>query len=222
MKKIFVVSIWAISSFCAQRELSICDYNASHKNALMHIALQDPIKFLAGYSATVSKGLMTHDQFICAGKEAMEKIFQDPDRVKRVALDSGKIAGFVTFHKTTEMSLEKLKSAIEAQKLPFDEQKIMAAMPSLKRTDAECHVYAEIETLAVSQESRSKGFGRALIKDAIQQFKRTEPSLKKVVLGVNIDNQIARKLYESEGFMVSEVQPHYLTCMAAMQYEKEL
>ena len=187
----------------------------------MEIAFQDAYNFFAG-SIAVTKGVMTAEQFELANRKLMEAILEDQLRIKKVLIDSGRVIGFIEFYKSREQSLESLKRVFESQGLTWDENQILKTMPHLKRTDAECEPFAKIGSLAVSKNYRGKGHGRALVRSSIDSIKHLCSTITQVQLDVNANNKAARKLYESEGFIESSVQPPRLVLMDAIQYEKEI
>ena len=69
---------------------------------------------------------------------------------------------------------------------------------------ANAHV-RQIQGLAVADEARGRGVGRALIRAAVEEARRR--GARRLTLRVLGHNTPARKLYESEGFVVEGVQP---------------
>ena len=65
----------------------------------------------------------------------------------------------------------------------------------------------EIFNVAVSPEKRRLGVGNALIKDALCAAKRM--GVKRLFLEVRKSNEIARRLYEKNGFSVCGVRKNY-------------
>ncbi|MFI7409898.1 GNAT family N-acetyltransferase [Streptomyces sp. NPDC049627] len=63
----------------------------------------------------------------------------------------------------------------------------------------------QIQGLAVADEARGRGVGRALIRAAVEEARRR--GARRLTLRVLGHNTAARKLYESEGFVVEGVQP---------------
>jgi ribosomal protein S18 acetylase RimI-like enzyme len=213
------ISISALSSQCS--EVKILDYNESHKDAVMEIVFQDPYKFFCGSDA-VTKGLLPEEFFMTENKKGMEAILNNPLQIKKVLIGESKVVGFAEICKSRDLSLESLKAMVEAQGFPFDENEALVAMPYLKRTNAECPEFALIECMAVSKEFRGKGYGRTLMKVALDEIKTLWPEIKQVRLDVNTTNEVARKLYESEGFVASLVQPVHLSIVNVIQYERSL
>lgn len=101
-------------------------------------------------------------------------------------------------------------------------EQLAQAMPQLKKTDAECKEYALIECLAVSKNWRAKGFGKMLLKHALEKIKELWPELDEVRLTVNESNTVARKLYETHGFSLNPNQLPHLTIMKVVEYQKSL
>jgi ribosomal protein S18 acetylase RimI-like enzyme len=63
----------------------------------------------------------------------------------------------------------------------------------------------QIQGLAVADEARGRGVGRALIRAAVEEARRR--GARRLTLRVLGHNTPARKLYESEGFVVEGVLP---------------
>ncbi|MER7053084.1 MULTISPECIES: GNAT family N-acetyltransferase [unclassified Streptomyces] len=63
----------------------------------------------------------------------------------------------------------------------------------------------QIRGLAVADAARGHGVGRALVRAAVEEARRLEA--RRITLRVLGHNTAARKLYESEGFVVEGVQP---------------
>jgi ribosomal protein S18 acetylase RimI-like enzyme len=63
----------------------------------------------------------------------------------------------------------------------------------------------QIQGFAVADEARGHGVGRALIRAAVEESRRR--GARRLTLRVLGHNTPARKLYESEGFVVEGVQP---------------
>jgi len=220
-KNLLCLSLLAAIPGCNAQQTTIVEYAPSHKDAVMEIAFQDPYNFCCG-SVAVTKGAMTQELFISENKKGMQALLESPMRTTKVLIAEGKVAGFAAFYKTQELSLEAMKEAAQSRNIPLDENQILMAMPNLKRTKAECEAHALLETLAVSKEFRGKGYGRALLKHCATEIKAKWPQIKKVMLDVNASNSVARKLYESEGFVLSPIQPRHLVMMECVQYEKSL
>jgi ribosomal protein S18 acetylase RimI-like enzyme len=63
----------------------------------------------------------------------------------------------------------------------------------------------QIRGIAVADEARGLGVGRALVRAAVEEARRL--GARRITLRVLGHNTPARKLYESEGFVVEGVQP---------------
>jgi ribosomal protein S18 acetylase RimI-like enzyme len=229
MKKILLNLLVSFNIFaCELSAPKFVAYDPSHKQALMEMVTQDPYKFFLGGS-DVEQGIMTEENFLTENKKVMEGLFDNPAAVKRVLIVENKVAGFVEVSKIKEQSLESIIKMIVAQGIQgikhVDEgatAAVAAALPHLKKTDAECIEYGSIGSLMVSKEFRNKGFGRKVLKDALQEIKSQWPTLAQARLNVNANNPIAIKLYESEGYTKSEIQPADLASMKAFEYRKLL
>jgi ribosomal-protein-alanine acetyltransferase len=68
-------------------------------------------------------------------------------------------------------------------------------------------VQADIQTIAVSPQHRTKGLGRALMANLMA--KASELSAEEVFLEVRADNEVAQRLYESLGFSKIGIRKHY-------------
>lgn len=200
----------------------IIPYDIAHKDAVLAIAFEDVLKFFCG-SDVVTKGLLTEEQFIEANKNEMDKILSNPKSIIQVLIADDKVVGFVEFIKSREHSIEGMIKMMAEQGLPAcSEEVLVAANPNMKKKDAECINYALIECLAVSKDFRSKGFGKALLKNALATIKQLWPSLEQVRLTVNESNSVARKLYESLRFESNPDQLKHLILMKIVEYHKSL
>ncbi|MEV0169580.1 N-acetyltransferase [Streptomyces sp. NPDC050803] len=63
----------------------------------------------------------------------------------------------------------------------------------------------QIQGLAVADEARGRGVGRALVRGAVEEARRR--GARRITLRVLGHNTPARKLYEAEGFVVEGVLP---------------
>ncbi|MFF9805469.1 GNAT family N-acetyltransferase [Streptomyces coeruleorubidus] len=70
--------------------------------------------------------------------------------------------------------------------------------------EANRHV-RQIQGLAVSEEARGRGVGRALVRAAVDEARRR--GARRLTLRVLAHNTPARGLYEAEGFMVEGILP---------------
>lgn len=221
MKKIIVILFVSLKIFsCEHPEFKISNYHTSYKKQITEIAFKDLCSLFS--SGVVAKGLMSQESFVSESKKAFEAVLDDPNKLKKVLMCSQKVAGFIEFCKSRELTLESLKPMIESQGLIFNEEQIIASMPNIKRTNSECEEFALVEVLAVSKDFRGRGHGKALLKAALDEIKLSWPYMKTVKLGVNESNEIAKKLYEKEGFATSKVQPLHFGRMGVVQYEKSL
>ncbi len=223
IKQLFAITIFILAiDIKGGSDITILNYNNSHKDAVLKLAFEDVLKFFCG-SEVVTRGIMTEEEFTQENKKGMEAILNNPHSVTRVLLNENKLVGFVEFNKTREQSIEAILKMITAQGLPTcTEEQLAATIPQLKKTDAECKDYALIECLAISRDCRGKGFGKMLLKDALDKIKKSWPSLDQVRLTVNESNTVARKLYESHGFIPNPNQLPHLTMMKIIEYQKSL
>lgn len=201
---------------------SIVPYELCHKDAVVEIAFEDALKLFGG-SVAVNAGLMTEEDFNAENKKGMQAILADPLRVTKVLLVENAVAGFIEFCKMRETSIESMLKIMVAQGLPTcDPEQIAAVMPHIKKTDAECKEYALIECLAVSKKCRGKGYGKALLLDAQDAIKKRWPAIDQVRLAVNESNPVARKLYETQGFIPNPGQLPHLSMMKMVEYQKSI
>ncbi|CAN5124415.1 hypothetical protein BH09DEP1_BH09DEP1_2750 [soil metagenome] len=224
MKKLLFISLLLSLNIlaCELPAPKIVSYDLSHKDAVLKIAFEDVFKFFCG-SAAVTLGFMAEEQFIEANKAEMDKILTNPHSTIEVLLAEDKVAGFVEFNKTREQSIESMIKMMADQGLPaVTPEQLAFALPQLKKTDEECKDYALIECLAVTKDFRGKGYGKALLKYAIEKIKQKWPTLDQVRLTVNESNAVACKLYESVGFTRNPNQLAMLTMMEIAEYQKSL
>ncbi|MCX4739609.1 GNAT family N-acetyltransferase [Streptomyces antibioticus] len=73
-------------------------------------------------------------------------------------------------------------------------------------TPLDCNAHVrQIQGLAVADEARGRGVGRALVRAAVEETRRR--GARRITLRVLGHNAPARRLYESEGFAVEGVLP---------------
>lgn len=223
MKKILLSLLVSFNIFASELSApKIAAYHISHKDAVIKIAFEDAFKFFCG-SEAVSRGFMAEQEFLEANKAEMDKILTNPHSIIHVLLAENKVAGFVEFNKTREQSIESIIKMVADQGGPaVSAEQLSQVMPQLKKTDAECKEYALVECLAVAKDFRGKGYGKALLKDAIEKIKQKWPTLDEVRLTVNESNTVACKLYESIGFTRNPNQLPMLTMMKIVEYQKAL
>lgn len=225
MKKLLlsllVVSAFAIAGVNAPGAIgvSIVDYNTAHKNSIMDISFQDPL-FFPGSKTIPEEVRAQADE---ANKQMILASCDDASRCKRILIDDAQnVLGFVMYFKSREPSLESIKRALEQQmgSVPFSDEQIKTMYPfNIKDTDAECAEFILIEGIAVDKNERNKGYGKMLIRHALEDMQKRYPGLI-IKLNTEKDNTVACKLYESAGFVVSEMQP--LAFMNVVQLEKQL
>lgn len=208
--------------FSNAADVVIRDYAVTDKDAVMAIMFQDSLLFFCG-SHLVRSGQMSLEDFEAMTRPEIEQSLSSQSAAARaVLLVDGLTAGFVECFKTKEQSIEAILRLAVQQGVQVTEEQLIAAMPMAKRTDAECESFALISSVVVAREFRGKGHGRALLRYAINVIKSRWPELDRVQLNVNEHNDGARKLYESEGFQASSVQPAMMQFMKTVQYEKNI
>lgn len=208
MNKLILTLLLVLCSINSIKGVTISDYDPSHKDSIIEISFHDPKLFFCMYMPEAES----------VNKQEMLAACDDPLKYKKILLDNNKVVGFAIYFKTQEQSLDSIKRALG--NLPCNEEQLFAAMPNLKRTDAECEKFIFLESLAISKDYRGKGHGRMIIKDIFEDCKKKWPEIHRIILNVNANNAVARKLYESEGFIVSKNQP--MSFMGIIQYEKKL
>lgn len=68
-------------------------------------------------------------------------------------------------------------------------------------------VEGDVQTIAVANDARGRGIGRALLAELLAEAKRR--GVQELFLEVRADNPVARGLYESVGFREIGVRPRY-------------
>lgn len=222
MKTLFLSLLFALNIFaCELVAPKIVEYDACHKEAIIAMALQDPHSIFSGGHA-VAQGLMSEEAFLSEGQKALTGILEDPVQVKKVLTVGDKIAGFSQVSKSKEQSLETLIRTILKSGVKCNVRQVADTYSHMKKTDKECSEFGHIGALLVSREFRKRGFGRMLLQDAFQEIVRRWPLFLPARLNVNADNLVAIKLYESEGYKKSEIQPPLSVLMKEIEYQKSL
>lgn len=222
MKRLFILMSMIFTENLCKTE--VIDYNESHKDAVMEIAFQDPIKFLPGLSFLKRTQPAIFESVIDASKKEVETSLTDPMRITKILIDSDskKVLGLVVYLRERELSLESMKHLCESQGMPFDENQFSFLYPKMKKFNSECIEFAKIESLAISNTVRGKGYGRRLLNEAINNIEQNWRDISRIELNVSQDNEAAINLYKSEGFKKSDDQPMMITIMEAVQYTKEI
>lgn len=68
-------------------------------------------------------------------------------------------------------------------------------------------VEGDVQTIAVADEARGRGVGRAILEELLAEAGRR--GVRELFLDVRIDNDVARRLYESVGFREIGIRPRY-------------
>lgn len=68
-------------------------------------------------------------------------------------------------------------------------------------------VEGDVQTIAVSEEARGRGAGRALLEELLAEAGRR--GVRELFLDVRADNDVARRLYASVGFREIGMRPRY-------------
>lgn len=173
----------------ASGKVEIINYNASYKDDIIKVALQNSDK-LFGKDTSESEN-----------KEALLALLDDSKKIKRILMDSNQAIGFIEFFKVKTMIRD------------------VSDTGGLFRLDDWLYNFAKIEVLVVSQKFRGKGYGKQLLRDAIDHIKKLWPDVKFILLDVQADNESAIKFYESEGFVKSVIQPGPLVSINSQAYD---
>lgn len=150
------------------------------------------------------KGEITEAEYLSNAHEELSAFFNDNAQPKRVLLVDQKMVGFIGFCQCREMNAEALLERYQSQGLT--EQKILELYPSIKKTRAECPPYALIRGPVIDEAFRDNGYGRLLLQHILEQIKQVKQPLSSVCLDVHYENEIAKHLYESAGFIFSHKQ----------------
>lgn len=223
MKKILTILLAVAGFFYLNGTIELVNFDLTRKEALMEIASQDLYALTGGGLLAVNQGRETVESFEIKAKKAIEDSFNCKSRITKVLIVDSVVAGFIVIYKGKELSVEAIKQNLNEEQLTmFDENLVLAANAYLKKTDAECKRYVKIERIAIAKDFRRRGYARVLIKGAMIMGKRIWPDIELARICVNLDNSCAIKLYESEGFVLSAIQPSNLAQDDVLQYEKIL
>lgn len=219
---LFVLNLVGAESERDPLKFHILDYFPEAQTTLAYIAFNDYYHYFIGSSTVLNKTL-DFGTFYEETQRVFASYLHDSSYVKRIMLFKKGIVGFSIISKSRELSLESLKRAAQEQyKIAVDEEEVIAQMPHIKKTDAECPEVAKIEGIAVIKGFRRLGIGKILLLDALSQIKKMDGQPKKVIAEMNCDNTAARKLFERVGFSICPVQPAHIALIGGMQYEKEM
>lgn len=217
MKKLILSQLFfAASLFCSE---AIVPFDASkHIDAVVEIGMQNPEQFFPGYTKLAS--IMSEDVAKGIYKTEFEKSLKDAKSVTHVLTVDDNVIGLVTVKKDHEATLEDIKAQCEALGQPYNENMVLAMMPTIKRTKAEVEEYILLESVAVDKNNRKKGYGKKLVQFAQEYIKKTYTDLHKIILNVSCDNDQAIKLYEAQDFIKSMNQNVMFVNLGITQYEK--
>ncbi len=70
--------------------------------------------------------------------------------------------------------------------------------------DVDALPLGKIEGIAVAKKYQRQGYGKKLFQHAVEQLINDEKQVASINLIVDVDNEAARRLYESEGFVIDE------------------
>lgn len=98
------------------------------------------------------------------------------------------------------------RHAVEDHLVAESDGRVVGYVRLGRPTPLDCNAHVQqIQGLAVADEARGRGVGRALIRAAVAEARRR--GARRITLRVLGHNTPARKLYESEGFVVEGVLP---------------
>lgn len=209
-----------LAQFIFGTDGTIVDFDQSHAQAVKKIYEQNMHALCPDQAGEELLDIMRE---YCESLGAARVLVDPLDwSFRKVILAAGKVIGFIDCCKQREHSLEHLQQGARVRGISLQEDRILQLQPLMKRTAAECGEFAYIETLAILRRQQGKGCGRALLRAAMNEACSRWPELKRVKLQVSKSNVPARRLYESEGFIVSADQPLHVMVTGSVQYEKSL
>lgn len=154
--------------------------------------------------------------------EMFEQQFTTPGYITSV-LYSDHVIGFVRYFIHKEKSLELLAEKLAAQGTTLEllEQQAPAVVAQWRATmpATSNKMIGHIEALAIAKEAQHKGYGRKLLRHALDVLCKNK-EIETIELNVNETNATARKLYESEGFFLTDTQE--LASLGIINYKKTL
>lgn len=222
IKKVIIACLLLISFAQVQSSAVIfADYQASYKDAVVEMVLQDLPAMCIGYAKYLAEGKSPED--IAADfKLPIEWSLDSSATHKKVFLQDESIVGLLDFVIFKEVSLEEIRIGLVQAGQPYDEASLLQALPRIKNTAVECLYCAKINQITVARSIRGKGYGKKFLQHLYDTLSAQLPYVKKVSLDASKTNAAACAFYESMGFKASEVQPAYLVELDAIEYEKFL
>lgn len=197
MKKNLITLLFvAMNIFNAQEPIvEIVNYETKHLADLTRIAFEDPDNLFANYTP------YERDNFIQKFQLGLTNPY-----VIRVILEDGKTVGYIRFCLKTEICLTSIRQMfIKIGQTPPDDDVLLQENPCLMyHLAGECQQYVSIEGISIDKAFRRKGYGRKLIRYTMQLIYPIQHLVMQIKLEVHRDNIKAIKLYESEGFIISE------------------
>jgi len=220
MKVMILVLFFIPALFCAEEPVLV-DYNEVHKEEVITIAQKNVAQLFVD-STTVTQDTRTRNYFKESIKKMMTKCLDNQSKIKKVIVNADIVVGFIVFYYEKEQSLESMLQHFASKGIAYSKENILSSMPEIKKRDSECAMLAKIEGLAVAEDYRRRGYAKALLRNAEETIKGEWPTITRIELDVNNENDAAKNLYESEGFMRSSIQPFHLVPVDGIRYEKQL
>jgi len=194
---------------------------ALHQEAVMAIATETKDSFFPGISSIpVAQRSMVEQMAL----KEFEGNLTKRGYVTFLLYVDENLVGFVQYFAYKE-SCESIMRGFEQKGMTIEQIKLTnpAFMEQLRakfpEKDADAPLQGKIEGVAVATKYQHKGHGKRLFQYAVEQL-ITDKKVAIVTLIVSEDNETARKLYESEGFVVDESRS--IPMMKAVAYQKSV
>jgi ribosomal protein S18 acetylase RimI-like enzyme len=101
----------------------------------------------------------------------------------------------------------------------FQDRKLVGTVGFYRESQLKQRHKGSIVSMYVAPEARGQGLGRALLRDAIRRVRDIE-GVENLLLGVMVTQTVARKLYESLGFVAYGRETRAL-CVDGQYYDEE-
>ena len=196
----FALLVTAMSS-CAVKKFVPFDA-ALHQEAVMALATESKDTFFSCISSISVAPWSTVEQMEL---EAFRSNLNSPDYVTLLLYVDENPVGCVQYV-LSQNSCESIRRKMEQAGVPSE--LINAFVDSMRaknfpEKDADVPLEGVIDVVAVAKEYQRKGYEKILLQYAVEQLV-TEKKVDVVTLSVSKDNEVARKLYDSEGFVANE------------------
>ena len=220
-KSVLVLSslVIVLSSFSAEQ---FVPFDATlHQEIVMTIAAETKDYFFPGISSIPSALRSVVEQ---ASLKEFEQTLIRPGYITVLLYVDGAPVGFVQYFSYKE-SCESVIRGLEHQGVSLEQviQVNPAFMDQLRakfpEKDADAPPCGKIEGVAVATKYQHKGYGKRLCRYAVEQLV-IDKKVGFVALLVGEDNEIAKKLYESEGFVIDESKS--IPMLHAIYYQKSV